>query len=102
MSHWTVTAPSAPSGTVWNGKMSSVQGGPYNTIQSDVATNSYTVTGLTPGQTYYFVISAVTFGEGPDCPEVPGTPLAVTALPNTGLQTSEAPTGTSFKARTAP
>jgi hypothetical protein len=91
--NWT----SAPSGTVWNVKMSSVQGGPYPTIASDVATNTYTVTGLTPGQTYYFVISAVTFGEGPDCPEVPGTPLAVTALPNAGLQTSEAPTGTSFK-----
>jgi hypothetical protein len=46
--------------------------------------------------TYYFVISAVTYGESPNSSEVPGTPLAVTALPNTGLQTSEALTSTSF------
>ena len=94
--NWT----SGPSGTVYNIKQSSVLGGSppgsYATIATDIATNSYTVTGLTPGQTYYFVISGVTFGEGPNSAEVPGTPLAVTALPNTGLQTSEVPTSTSF------
>jgi hypothetical protein len=94
--NWT----SGPSGTAYNIKQSSVQGGSppgtYATVASDVMTNSYTVTGLTPGVTYYFVISAVTFGEGPDSNEVPGTPLAVTALPNTGLQTSEVPTSTFF------
>jgi hypothetical protein len=94
--NWT----SGPSGTAYNIKMSSVQGGSppgtYATIASDVMTNTYTVTGLTPGVTYYFVVSAVTFGEGPDSGEVPGTPLAVTALPNTGLFTSEIPTSTSF------
>ncbi len=94
--NWTA----GPSGTAYNIKQSSAPGGSppgtYAIVASDITTNTYTVTGLTPGVTYYFVISAGTYGESPNSAEVPGTPLAVTALPTTGLFTSEVPTSTYF------
>ncbi|MGG4552189.1 cellulase family glycosylhydrolase [Paenibacillus humicus] len=39
-------------------KRAAVSGGPYTTIASNVAATSYTDTGLTNGNTYYYVVSA--------------------------------------------
>src|SRR5436190_7943928 len=80
---WTGTA------TVCNVKRSSTTGGSYTTIASNVAASPYTdnATG------YYYVVSGVTYGEGPDSNEVAPP---ITALPNTGLFTNETPTSTQF------
>lgn len=72
------TAPAAPTGLTaaagngqavlsWNAssgatsyavKRAAVSGGPYTTIASNVAATGYTDTGLTNGNTYYYVVSA--------------------------------------------
>jgi hypothetical protein len=77
------------SATVFNVKRSSTPGGPYTTIASSVAGNTYTDN----ARGYYYVVSGVTYGEGPNSNEVAPP---VTALPNTGLFTSEAPTSAPF------
>jgi hypothetical protein len=84
MLSWTGTA------TVFNVKRSSTPGGPYTTIASNVAGSTYTdnATG------YYYVVSGVTFGEGPNSNEVAPP---VVALPNTGLQTTESGGTASFQ-----
>jgi len=82
-----------PSGTVYNIKRSTVMGGSppgtYTTIQSNVSGNSYIDTTATNGTTWYYVISAVTYGESPNSNEVSAHPDVVTAVPNAGLQTTE-------------
>jgi hypothetical protein len=77
-----------PSG-VYNVKRATVPGGPYTTIASNVATNSYTDTPPAIETTYYYVVSGVTYGEGPNSNEAFAVCGPVTALPNMGLQTSE-------------
>ena len=49
--------------TSYNIKRSTSFGGPYTTIQTGVTTTSYLNTGLTVGQTYYYVVSAVNGSE---------------------------------------
>ncbi len=52
-------------------------GGESNTAIVGVTTTSYTVTGLTPGQTYYFKIAAAAYGvHGAESGEVNAVPLA--------------------------
>lgn len=84
------------SATVYNVKRSTVSGGPYTTIQSNVATNSYVDSTAVSGTTYYYVVSGVTYGEGPNSSQVSAMPLPVIAQPSSGLFTSEVPTSTSF------
>jgi len=81
---WTGTA------TVFNVKRSSSPGGPYTTVASNVAANAYTDNAIG----YFYVVSGVTYGEGPNSNEVAPP---VSALPNTGLTTSEIPTSTNFR-----
>ncbi|WP_204787457.1 chondroitinase-B domain-containing protein [Paenibacillus oryzisoli] len=96
----TPTAPSAPTGvtsslpstgavsiawtasataTGYNVKMASSGSGPFTTVNSTpISATNYTVTGLSIGQTYYFVVSALnTAGEGSN-----STP-AISAIPQT-------------------
>lgn len=77
------------SAMVYNVKRSTTAGGPYTTLMSNVATNSFTDSTVTNGTTYYYVVSGVTYGEGPNSNEASATPLPVTALPNAGLVTTE-------------
>ncbi|TVY05563.1 pectinesterase family protein [Paenibacillus cremeus] len=48
--------------STYNLKMATTAGGPYSVVASNVADTSYTLTGLTNGTTYYFVLSEVTGG----------------------------------------
>jgi fibronectin type 3 domain-containing protein len=51
--------------TGYNVKRSAVDGGPYTTIAAGITGTSYPDTGLTPGTTYYYVVSALkTLAEG--------------------------------------
>ncbi len=96
-STWVVpTAPSAPAGltatagnaqvalswsaasgaTSYNVYDSTASGGPYTKVTS-VTTTSYTVTGLTNGAAYYFVVTAVnSTGESPHSTQATATPVA--------------------------
>src|SRR5262245_46492679 len=52
-------------------------GGPYTTIQSNLAGTSFTDTGLANGTTYYYVVTATNgVGEGPNSNEASATPAA--------------------------
>ncbi|SPE48882.1 conserved hypothetical protein [Verrucomicrobia bacterium] len=95
-STWTVTVLTAPVGVVatagnarvslsWNAeagatynvKRSTINGGPYVTIQSLLAATNYTDTSVSNGVAYYYVVSAVTGGlEGPNSAQVSATPSA--------------------------
>ena len=71
---------SAASGaTSYNVKRATVSGGAYTTIAFGITSTSYTDTdaGLTNGDTYYYVVSAVnTTGESAPSSEVSATPLS--------------------------
>jgi hypothetical protein len=86
------------SATFYNVKRATVPGGPYTTIASNVATTNYTDNTVVAG-TYYYVVSGVTYGEGPDSTEVSAVVGQVTALPNTGLFTNENGATTSFNVK---
>lgn len=77
------------SAVVYNVKRATTAGGPYTTLQSNVVTTNFTDSTAVNGTTYYYVVSGVTYGEGPNSTEVSATPRPVTALPNTGLVTTE-------------
>jgi hypothetical protein len=76
---------------VFNVKRSTYPGGPYTTIASNVAGTTYTDSA--GGGSYYYVVSGVTFGEGPNSNEVAPP---VTAQPGSGLQTDENGAWTTF------
>jgi hypothetical protein len=72
---------------------STVSGGPYGTIASNLTATTHLDTTVTNGTTYYYVVSGVNeAGEGPDSnqasatpsvPQVPAAPTGVTAVSNT-------------------
>jgi parallel beta helix pectate lyase-like protein/fibronectin type III domain protein len=68
--------------TSYNVKRSTVSGGPYTTIATNVTTTSFTNTGLTNGTTFFFVVSAVNAaGESPNSGQVSATPMAAQGNP---------------------
>jgi hypothetical protein len=88
----------ASGATGFNVKRATVQNGPYTTIAPNISASStnYTDNSAVNGTTYYYVVSAISYGESPNSNEVSATPLPVTATPNTGLFTSEALASTPF------
>jgi len=86
----------ASGATGFNVKRATVSGGPYTTISPNHPTANYTDNSAVDGTTYYYVVSAISYGESPNSNEVSATPLPVTATPNTGLFTSEALASTPF------
>jgi predicted carbohydrate-binding protein with CBM5 and CBM33 domain len=71
----TWTAPSGATG--YNVKRSTVNGGPYANVATNVTSTSYTNTALTNGTTYYYVVTAVNAsGESPVSLQVSATPTA--------------------------
>ncbi len=70
------TASTGASG--YNIKRSNASGGPYGTVGSNVSGVSFVNTGLTNGQAYYYVVSALGGGgESPNSAEVSVTPNGV-------------------------
>jgi hypothetical protein len=61
--------------TTWNVKRSTVNGGPYSTIVSNLSQALWRDTLITPNVTYYYVVSAVNaFGESPNSAQVSAQP----------------------------
>jgi hypothetical protein len=91
------TAPTGPTPVyTYNIKRATVSGGPYTTVQTGVSGTNYNDSTVVVGTPYYYVVSAVAAGESGDSNQATATAPPVTALPNTGLQTSELPTTTGF------
>jgi hypothetical protein len=68
----------ATGATYYNIKRSVVKGGPYTIIKSNTVNTNYTDTGLTPGKTYYYIVTAYsTTGEGGTSLEVSGIPKSL-------------------------
>jgi len=66
----------------YNVKRSDTSGGPYTAVQTGITGTTCTDTGLTDGNTYYYVVSAVNAGvEGSDSPEVAATPTGPMPAP---------------------
>ena len=64
-------------------KRATTSGGTYTTVQTDLASTSFTDTGLTNGTTYYYVVSASNLGgESVNSAEASATPLAPPAVPD--------------------
>ena len=80
----------APPATSYKVKRAIVAGGPYITIAGNLASTSYTDTGLVNGTRYYYVISGVNLsGESADSEEVSGKPTLVS---NGGFELPETST----------
>ncbi|WP_246302721.1 chondroitinase-B domain-containing protein [Paenibacillus plantarum] len=79
-----ITWTASSTATGYNVKMASSGSGPFTTMNaSPIAATNYTVTGLSVGQTYYFVVSAVnTAGEGSNSsPAISATPQTIANPP---------------------
>ncbi|WP_081417500.1 pectinesterase family protein [Paenibacillus sp. Soil522] len=67
-------------------KRSTVSGGPYTNVKTNMTGNAYTDNGLANGQTYYYVVTAVNIaGESVPSQEMAATPVAPLQSPS-GLQ----------------
>jgi aryl-phospho-beta-D-glucosidase BglC (GH1 family) len=67
----------ASDATGYHVKRATVSGGPY-TVVANVATTSYTNTGLANGTTYYYVVAATNvYGVSPDSTEASATPAEI-------------------------
>jgi len=81
----------SPGATSYKVKRSETSGGPYDTIETGVTETTYTDTGLTNYETYYYVVTAVnSAGESPnsneasatpEAPPIPDPPTGLTATP---------------------
>jgi hypothetical protein len=80
----------ASGATTYNVKRATTAGGPYTTIASSLTGTTYTDTTVSPGTIYYYVVSGVTYGEGPNSNEASALPGLITVFPYSGLFTSEA------------
>jgi hypothetical protein len=65
--------------TSYNVARSTVSGGPYTTIASGVATNTYTDAGAVPGVTYYYVVQSV------NSSTTSGYSMQISATPDTHI-----------------
>ncbi len=78
-----------PGATSYNIKYGTTNTGPYGTVISGVTGTSSTVTGLTDGTQYYFVVSAVgPGGEGSNSTQATTTPVAPAPAAPTGVTAS--------------
>src|SRR5713101_5801564 len=76
---WTASSGAAS----YNVKRSTTNGGPYTTIATGIATTNYTDTGLTNGNAYYYVVSAVnSCGESGNSNQASATPSAAQSWSN--------------------
>jgi hypothetical protein len=72
-----LTWTAASGATEYNVQRSTVSGGPYTTIQSNLTGTSFTNTGLANGTTYYYVVTGTNgVGEGPISNQASATPVA--------------------------
>ncbi|HVU35343.1 MAG TPA: MBG domain-containing protein [Opitutaceae bacterium] len=75
-------------------KRTSASGGPYTTLRTGVTATAFTDGGLTNGNTYYYVVSAINgIGESGDSAEVSGTPQTLTLIKDNADATGFARTG---------
>jgi len=81
----TLTWNAAATATAYNVKRSLVSGGSppgtYTTVATGLAGTTFTDTGLTAGTTYYYIISAVSYGEGPNSSELACQPSPIQISP---------------------
>src|SRR6185369_16496272 len=71
----TLTWNTTPFATAYNVKRSTVNGGPYSVIASNVNATSFINTSFTPNTTYYYRVSAMnSFGESTNSAQVSATP----------------------------
>jgi hypothetical protein len=87
--NWTAPTGVDP-GYTYQVKRAGVAGGPYTSLGAPVSGTTFTDSGLMAGTTYYYVVSAISAAESGNSAEVYCRPPEVSALPNTGLQTTEA------------
>jgi len=62
--------------TGYNLKSATVSGGPYSPVATNISATTFTDTGLTNGTIYYYVVSAISFGEGANSAEISAAPVA--------------------------
>jgi hypothetical protein len=89
--NWTVS----PSATGYNIKRSTVSGGPYTTIATNITTTSFCDTSVTSDVTYYYVVSANFLdGESPNSSEaIPSRVRTYLKFDETGGTTASDATG---------
>jgi len=81
----TLTWNAAATATHYNVKRAPVSGGSppgtYTTVATGLTATTFTDTGLTSGTTYYYIVSAVSFGEGPNSSELACQPSPIQISP---------------------